>query len=217
MAQDYIRARSPERKAERYAQIMEAADALFHELPYQEISPTTIAERLGWSRGNLYKYAATKEEVYLALYERENQAFVADLVAALEAGPLDADGLASTWATCIDAHHDFVRYQAVLTTILEVNVPFERLVSFKTQLRADMVPAVEALGAKLPGWTEADVVSFYLALVYHAAGLRGHYLGTDKQREAMELANMSVGSDTFLAANERFARTLLAGYVAIGE
>ena len=56
---DYIRARSPEHKQERMGAIMAAADELFAERPYHQITMGTIAEHLGWSRSNLYKYAAT--------------------------------------------------------------------------------------------------------------------------------------------------------------
>ena len=39
----------------------------FAERPYHEITLTTIADELGWSRANLYKYVCTKEEVFLLL------------------------------------------------------------------------------------------------------------------------------------------------------
>ena len=217
MPQDYQRARSPERKAERFAQIMGAADELVHELPYQEISPTTIAERLGWSRGNLYKYAATKEEVFLALHHREEAAFTADLAATLAACEGTPGAIARSWATSIDAHRSFVRYQAVLTTMLETNVGYERLVASKRTIKEDMVPVIQALEELLPQLGEGGCVGLYLALLYHAVGLRGHYLGTPEQSRAMEEAGMGRVTDDFAQANERFARTYLAGLLASHE
>ena len=47
---DYIRARSPEHKQERMDAIMAAADELFADRPYHQITMGTIAEKLGWSR-----------------------------------------------------------------------------------------------------------------------------------------------------------------------
>ena len=64
---DYQRARSPQQKAERMSAIMDATETLFAQLPYHEISMGLIAKELGWSRSNLYKYAATQEEIFLAL------------------------------------------------------------------------------------------------------------------------------------------------------
>lgn len=37
-------------------EIKTAADSVFGENPYSEITLTTIAQQLGWSRANLYKY-----------------------------------------------------------------------------------------------------------------------------------------------------------------
>ena len=62
---DFIRARSDEHKEERLCQIKEATAELFRTAPYAEITLTTIAEKLGWSRANLYKYVTTKEEIFL--------------------------------------------------------------------------------------------------------------------------------------------------------
>ena len=50
----FIRARSEEQKAQRMAEIKAAAERQFAEHPYHEISLTTIADELGWSRANLY-------------------------------------------------------------------------------------------------------------------------------------------------------------------
>ena len=92
---EYQRARSAEHKQERMDAIMAAADGLFARLPYHDITMGAIAEELGWSRSNLYKYAATKEEIFMALHARKNRAWLDDLVAALTAagngeGPLPA-------------------------------------------------------------------------------------------------------------------------------
>ena len=64
---DYIRARRDEHKEERLSQIKEATAELFAKCPYSEITLTTIAEKLGWSRANLYKYVTTKEEIFLEI------------------------------------------------------------------------------------------------------------------------------------------------------
>ncbi|MBQ9002410.1 MAG: helix-turn-helix transcriptional regulator, partial [Eggerthellaceae bacterium] len=63
----YRRARSAEQKAERMAEIMGAAERLFEAGSYHGITLATIAAELSWSRGNLYNYVETKEEVFLAI------------------------------------------------------------------------------------------------------------------------------------------------------
>ena len=36
-------------------------------MPYTEIAITTIADKLIWSRANLYKYVTIKEEIFLEI------------------------------------------------------------------------------------------------------------------------------------------------------
>lgn len=58
--QDFTRARSEEQKRQRMQEIKTAAETLFKEHPYHEITLTTIAEQLSWTRANLYKYSSWK-------------------------------------------------------------------------------------------------------------------------------------------------------------
>ena len=72
---EFIRARSPEQKEQRLDEIKGAVRRQFAERPYHEITLTTIAEELGWSRANLYKYVTTKEEIFLLLTADECDAY----------------------------------------------------------------------------------------------------------------------------------------------
>ena len=51
---EFVRARSEEQKQARMAEIKAAADELFCSVPYQEITLSTIAGKLSWTRANLY-------------------------------------------------------------------------------------------------------------------------------------------------------------------
>ena len=79
---DFVRARSEEQKQARMAEIKAAADELFCSVPYQEITLSTIAGRLSWTRANLYKYVTTKEEIYLEICSDKMQSYFDDLFAA---------------------------------------------------------------------------------------------------------------------------------------
>ena len=79
---DYIRARSDEHKEERLSQIKEATAELFSTCPYSKITLTTIAEKLGWSRANLYKYVTTKEEIFLEISAEKMSAYYGALLSA---------------------------------------------------------------------------------------------------------------------------------------
>ena len=80
MKQDFIRARSSEQKSQRMSDIKRATAQLYRDFPYHEITLTTIAERLGWSRASLYKYVTTKEEIFLELSADARNAYFEDLL-----------------------------------------------------------------------------------------------------------------------------------------
>ena len=212
---EYQRAYSAEHKAERFADIMAATDGLFRTHGFHEVTLTTIAKELGWSRGNLYRYAQTKEEVFLALYRQKHRAFVDELVEEFESAlPLPAGEFAARWAKVADAHHGYWRYQGILTSVIETNVSAEMLAGFKRDLMADIAPAVSLMAAQLPQLDEAQAADAHLALVYHAAALHGHLCGSEAQMRAMEEAGMPLPSGGFAGAMAGFAEAYLKGLLA---
>ena len=134
---DFVRARSEEQKQARMAEIKAAADELFCSVPYQEITLSTIAGKLSWTRANLYKYVTTKEEIYLEICSDKMQSYFDDLFAAFpDEKPFTPDQWAAAWADVLNAHRDYLRYSDILCTIIEVHVTACRLASFKTSYHA---------------------------------------------------------------------------------
>ena len=187
--QTYIRARSAEQKQERMDAIMAAADELFAEMPYHKITMGLIAERLGWSRAGLYKYAGTQEEIFLALHERENRAWIGELVSALADAPMDNVAFARTWVAVTARHGSFLRYQDILISIIESNVSLERLTAFKRSFAEMLAPMMELLARQCCIADDA-AVDLYLRLLFQAPKLWQHYHCAELTREAMARAGL---------------------------
>ena len=168
---EFIRARSPEQKEQRLDEIKGAVRRQFAERPYHEITLTTIAEELGWSRANLYKYVTTKEEIFLLLTADECDAYFEALLVALpEDSHLNPAEAASAWADVAAAHQEYFRLGDLLTTIVETNVTVERLMDFKRGYYAHVAETRERLPQVMdiePGLVEP----LLLAIYYHATGL----------------------------------------------
>lgn len=168
---EFIRARSPEQKEQRLDEIKGAVRRQFAERPYHEITLTTIAEELGWSRANLYKYVTTKEEIFLLLTSDECDAYFEALLAALPEGrELSPAETADAWAKVADAHQEYFRLGDLLATIVETNVTVERLMDFKRGYYAH----VDEMREHLPQVTSIAperVEPLLLAVYYHATGL----------------------------------------------
>ena len=168
---EFIRARSPEQKEQRLDEIKGAVRRQFAERPYHEITLTTIAEELGWSRANLYKYVTTKEEIFLLLTADECDAYFEALLAALpEGAELAPAEAADAWADVAAAHQEYFRLGDLLTTIVETNVTVERLMDFKRGYYAHVDEMRERL-PKVTGIAPERVEPLLLAIYYHATGL----------------------------------------------
>ena len=200
---EYIRARSPEHKQERMEAIMTAADELFQGQPYHQITMGTIAEKLGWSRSNLYKYAATQEEVFLALHSAKNRAWIDELADELADAPLPAEEFARTWAEVTERHASFLRYQEIIIAIIESNVTLERLTAFKRDF-AEMLPPITNVLARQCGISKDAATNLYLRLLYQAPGLWNHFHAADLTREAMRAAGLEPASGSFVDAYANF-------------
>lgn len=213
---DYLRARSPEQKAERMNAIMDAAESLFRDLPYHEINMGLIAKELGWSRSNLYKYAATQEEVFLALHTRANKAFIDDVLASLDAqatlkggdGHLTNEKFAQVWADAAGKHPEFLRYQDILIAIIESNASVERLVEFKRSYVAMAAPVQKWIERQV-GCNAETAHNLYLQLIYQAPGLYNHFHCAEKAAEAMRRAGIPLAKGTFEDAYASFVTMCL--------
>ena len=205
---DYQRARSPEQKAERMDAIMDAAEGLFSELPYHEITMGLIAKELGWSRSNLYKYSSTQEEIFLALHSRANRAYIDDLLKTFDSLPLPDAEFAKRWAAVTARHPEFLRYQEILTSIIESNTSFERLVEFKRSFMEMLSPLVALLQQQTGKGTD-EASDLYFRLIYQAPGLYNHYHCAERTAEALRAAGMPPITGTFEDAYADFVTMCL--------
>lgn len=166
---DFIRARSDEQKEVRMNEIKSAANLLFKEVPYSDITLTTIAAKLGWSRANLYKYFTTKEEIFLAISEEKMMAYFNSLNAAFPEGNKFSDEvIAEVWAGILNANQDYLRYVSILTSIIEKNVTVERLAAFKKKYYGSAFPFSKKLSEmlKIP---EENAQKIFLDILRYAS------------------------------------------------
>lgn len=204
----YIRARTAEQKHERMGAIMAAADELFSGMPYHRITMGLIADKLGWSRAGLYRYAGTLEEIFLALHAEKNRAWIGELVAEFEDAPMLHDEFARTWAEVTARHGSFLRYQDILISVIESNVSLERLAEFKRSF-AEMLPPVTSLLSRQCAIEDAAAADLYLCLLFQATGLWNHFNCAELTREAMVRAGLPPITGTFTEAYADFTRMCL--------
>ena len=62
---------SPERTAARKEEIISACEKLYQTMSFKDITLKEIGNETSFSRPTIYNYYQTKEEIFLALFERE--------------------------------------------------------------------------------------------------------------------------------------------------
>lgn len=201
---DFIRARSIEQKAERFEEIKNVAQEQFRRHPYHEITLTTIAKDLGWSRANLYKYVTTKEEIFLSLALEQCQSYLEALCTALPPDrEFSPEAVAQIWTKIADDHRDYFRYGDILGSIVETNVSIEKLADFK---RAYFKGA-KKLSYQLASILHSDphrMEHIIATIFYHGAGLSGWCSSGPIIEQALELAQIEHHKTDFSKEMEDF-------------
>lgn len=143
---DYSRAFSDAQKQERRDGILAAAEALYSDRRFDEVTMAAIAKRAGVGKGTVFFYFGSKEALFLAFARQEIEAFFAtleaELAAFVECGGREA--LVRALGATIDTHPAMVRLLGLVHVVLEQNVSFEAALSFRRAL----IPLLARVGAQ---------------------------------------------------------------------
>lgn len=210
---EFIRARSIEQKQRRMSEIIKTTDRLFHDHTYHDITLTTIAEALGWSRGNLYKYVTTKEEIFLELYLEKQNNYFSDIESAFaDKYDLTDEEFTNLWTSILDKHHDYLRYYGILATIIETNVTIDRLAEFKKIVLSGFDPIIQILTKHCHCISSDRATTLYWTLLFHACGLNNGCDVSPLVEEAMKLAGLPKLKNDFSQNFRKFMLMCVSHY-----
>lgn len=211
---EFIRARSSAQKEQRMQEIKHAANDLFHERRYHEITLKAIAEKLGWSHAALYKYVTTKEDIFLELCADARADYVASLLAAYPTGcSYSPDVLAEVWTEQLNSHRDYLAYSDLLFSIIETNVSPERLAVFKRAYFSDMDRLIQRF-AENGVIDAANADRLFNAVLFHAVSLNGWCSENELVAQAMEIAGLENRTPDFKDEMCDFISMCLQHYAA---
>lgn len=209
---DFIRARSSAQKEQRMAVIKQAADELFHEKSYHEITLKGISERLGWSHAALYKYVGTKEDIFLELCADARGEYVSSLLAAYPSGcSYSHEVLAQVWTEQLNSHRDYLAYSDLLFTIIETNVSAERLAEFKRGYFEEIDLLSKRFHENL-GIEPDRAGQLFNSVLFHAVSINGWCTENPLVAEAMAIAGLEQRVPDFKEEMRDFIEMCLAHY-----
>lgn len=181
---------SPELTAARRVEIIDACEELYREAPFKDITVGMIAERTTFTRASVYNYFKTKEEIFLALLQREYGLWNDSLTAILEGPELDAAGFAEALASSLDGRGQLLKILSMNHYDLEGSSRHEPLVAFKREYGRSLSLAEACLTRFFPSMDEAARRDFVYTFFPMMFGIYPYTVVTDAQRAAMQEAGV---------------------------
>ena len=182
---------SPELTAARKEEIISACEQLYKTMSFKDITLKEIGNVTSFTRTSIYNYFQTKEEIFLALYTREYDRWNEDLQGILnENAKLSKMQLSEKIASSIAKREQLLKLLSMNNYDMESNSRPELLVSFKVSYGESLRNIQKILKKFCPDMNEADIKSFIYVFFPFMFGIYPYTTVTDKQREAMNKANV---------------------------
>ena len=182
---------SPELTAARKEEIISACEQLYKTMSFKDITLKEIGNVTSFTRTSIYNYFQTKEEIFLALYTREYYRWNEDLQGILnENVKLSKKQLSEKIASSIAKREQLLKLLSMNNYDMESNSRPELLVSFKVAYGESLRNIQKILKKFCPDMNEADIKNFIYVFFPFMFGIYPYTTVTDKQREAMNKANV---------------------------
>ena len=182
---------SPELKSARREEIIAACENLYQTMGFGDVTIKEIAHYTSFSRPSIYNYFETKEEIFLAILQKEYLLWVAELDRAIEDhDAMTRDEIAATLARTLSEKPQILKILSMNHFDMERNSRKERVVEFKKAYGATLDAVDRMLKKFCPEMTGENRQAFLYAFFPFIYGIYPYTVVTDKQREAMETAGI---------------------------
>ena len=183
--------------ASRKEEIIRACAALNETMSFKEITIKEIGAATSFTRTSIYNYFETKEEIFLALLQKEYEMWVGAMTGVMEQkSVMDRDELARTLARTLTDRPRLLRLLSMNLYDMEANSRPERLAEFKTAFGASLNTVERMLEKYVPDMDQAARQRFVYAFFPFIYGIWPYTSVTDKQRTAMALAGIPYAYQT---------------------
>lgn len=172
-------------------EIINACAKLYETMSFKDITIKEIGSATSFTRTSIYNYFQTKEEIFLALLQREYEAWVEDLgrLTAEHDALSDAE-LANELALSLERRALLLKLMSMNNFDMEANSSDERLTDFKRAYGASIEAVDKCLLHFRPSLTAPQRESFLYAFLPFVYGIYPYTAVTEKQDRAMEAAQV---------------------------
>ena len=183
--------RTPELIAQRREEIINACEELYRTMSFKEITLKEIGKITSFSRPTIYNYFETKEEIFLALFQREYECWNDELTSILEGNEqLTKAELSAKIAASLAGREQLLKLLSMNTYDMESNSRQDLLASFKQAYGRSMQLICILLEKFCPDMNVTDIQNFIYTFFPFMFGIYPYTAVTEKQRIAMRDAGI---------------------------
>ena len=182
---------TPETVAQRREEIVAACEQLYRTMSFKDITLKEVSNVTSFSRPTIYNYFQTKEEIFLAVFEREYERWNADLEEILNSDEkYSGQQLAELIAKSLERRAQLLRLLSMNNYDMEENSREELLASFK-RAYGESLQNFRMILEKHCSWLSgADIQQIMYVFFPFMFGIYPYAEVTAKQKEAMTEAEV---------------------------
>lgn len=183
---------SEELTAARKEEIITACAKLYKTMNFKDITIKEIGNVTSFTRTSIYNYFRTKEEIFLALLQREYERWIDSLKQIrAEHEKMTGAEFADALAKSLEERENMLKLMAMNHYDMEENCRMESLVEFKLVYGRSLAEVRNCLDQFFPEMTVRDKQDFLFSFFPFMFGIYPYTFVTEKQREAMQQANVN--------------------------
>lgn len=191
-------------------EIINACASLYKTMGFKDITIRDIGAETSFTRTAIYNYFQTKEEIFLALLQREHEAWISNLEEITrEHETMTIGDFSDAIAGSLEKRGCMLKLMSMNLYDMEGNSRMDNLVAFKVVYAQALRSVSGCLEKFFPQMTPGDIQEFLYVFFPFLFGVYPYTTATDKQKEAMELAHVNYAQYSVYEIVRSFASRIL--------
>lgn len=175
----------------RKEEIISACEKLYENNNFKDITIKSIGEKTTFSRTSIYNYFQTKEEIFLALLNKEYERWIEELDTIYEKNSeMTKERFANELAHTIEKRKKLLKLLSMNMYDMEKNSRMEKLIEFKATYGMAIKTIKKWLDKYFVNMNEKEKKDFLFSFFPFMFGIYPYTFVTDKQKEAMKKAEV---------------------------
>lgn len=173
-------------------EIINACASLYKTMGFKDITIRDIGAETSFTRTAIYNYFQTKEEIFLALLQREHEAWISNLEEITrEHETMTIGDFSDAIAGSLEKRGCMLKLMSMNLYDMEGNSRMDNLVAFKVVYAQALRSVSGCLEKFFPQMTPSDIQEFLYVFFPFLFGVYPYTTATDKQKEAMKIAHVN--------------------------